>query len=72
MNSDCYTSTPMADAPTTPTENADREMDVIQAPGEHGASDDMRVGAMELSAGKAETAGRNRISCGNINSFTIR
>ena len=71
MNNDCYTSTLMADAPATPTENVDREMDVIQAPGEPDASDDICARTIEPSAGKAETAGRSGRSCVNVNSFTI-
>ena len=70
MNIDCDSSTPMTDAPATSTEDVDREMGMIQAPGEHAISTYVSVVAMEPSAGKTETTGRDKISCGN-NSFAI-
>ena len=69
MNSDCNSSTPMTDAPATSTEDVDREMGMIQAPGEHAISTDVRVVAMEPSAERAETTGGRKISYENFNSF---
>jgi hypothetical protein len=51
MNSDCDTSTIMADAPVTPTEIADRELNVIPAPGNPVSESDRRVETMEPSHG---------------------
>ncbi len=53
MKSDSDSSTLMTDAPATPTEDVDREMDVIQPPGEHRISTDVCVVAMEPSAAKS-------------------
>jgi len=59
----------MIDAPATPTEDVGREMDVIQAPGEHRVSTDVCVVAMDPSAEKAGTTGRRKMSYDNFNSF---
>ena len=62
MDSDRDTSLIMADAPVTPTEIADRELNVISAPGNPGSSSGRRVETMETSPGGNEKLGRNKIS----------
>ncbi len=69
MNINCDSSTPMTDAPAISTEDVDREMGVMQAPGEHGIDTDVCVVAMDLSANTAKTPGRREISYENVNSF---
>ena len=52
----------MADAPVTPTEIADRELNVVPAPGNPGSSSDRRVETTKASPGRNEKIGRNKIS----------